>query len=111
MSRALFGMLEAMVDEPAAAANGAARRPREPEQDELLEQVRGKRLKEDTLSAKLRDHIEQSDATAALENVTATSAQLPRQDIFLSPFNEARPTLPEMHHAHFVLVLPKGVLA
>tara|TARA_B110001452_G_scaffold261316_1_gene259984 strand:- start:88 stop:237 length:150 start_codon:yes stop_codon:yes gene_type:complete len=48
---------------------------------------------------------------AALENVTATSAQQPRQDIFVSPLNEAREMLPEMHHAHFVLQLPKVVLA
>ncbi len=95
----------------AAAAAAGARRPREVEHDELVEQVRTKRLKEETLSAKLRDHIEQCDATAALENVTATTAQMPRQDLFLGPFNSANATLPPMHHAHFVLQLPKSVFS
>ena len=55
VSRALFGMMSAMTDEPSPApANGSARRPRDVEHDELLEQVRSKRLKEDTLSAKAR---------------------------------------------------------
>ena len=46
----------------------------------------------------------------ALESVEATKATMPRQDLFLSPFNTALETLPAMHHARFVLKLPKGVL-
>jgi len=41
--------------------------------------VRDKRLKEETLSSKLREHVETADATAALENVEATKAAMPRQ--------------------------------
>ena len=38
-----------------------------------------KRLKEETLSSKLREHVETCDATAALESVEATKATMPRQ--------------------------------
>ena len=41
--------------------------------------MRDKRLKEETLSSKLREHVEAADATAALENVEATKAAMPRQ--------------------------------
>ena len=41
--------------------------------------MRDKRLKEETLSSKLREHVETADATAALENVEATKAAMPRQ--------------------------------
>ena len=54
VSRALYGMMTAMADESLPQAQGRTRRPRDPEQDELLEQVRNKKLKEDTLSSKAR---------------------------------------------------------
>jgi len=41
--------------------------------------VRAKRLQEETLSAKLREHVETCDATAALESVEANKATMPRQ--------------------------------
>ena len=50
--------------------------------------------------------VEQCDATAALETVTATGLQQrPRQEIYLAPFNEAAPHLPELHHPNFVFRL------
>jgi len=126
VSRALFGMLETLAKdaegdggEDAAAGGGgaasvggggASKRIREAAHEDLVSQVRAKRLNEETLSTKLREHVETCDATAALESVEATKATMPRQDLFLGPFNEARETLPPMHHARFVLQLPKGVL-
>ena len=50
----------------------------------------------------LRLHVEQYDQTAALEQVTATGASKPRTEVYLSPFNDALPALPELHHPLFV---------
>ena len=84
---------------------GKAVHERPAEHEALLEEVRSKRLKEEGVAEKLRTHIEQCDATAALETVTATGMLRPRQDIYLVPFNETSRMLPEMHHPSFVLRL------
>ena len=69
--------------------------------------MRSKRLKEETLAEKLKEHVELLDSTAALEQVTATGAgvQGARQHIFLSPLNVSVSTLPEIHHPLFVMKL------
>ena len=120
VSRAIFKMLSEAADATgaadASAADGEAaadaadapppplkRRPAEHEG--LLDEVRAKRRKEETLADKLRLHVEQCDATAALETVTAVGMLRPRLDVYLSPFDETAPCLPELHHPHFVLRL------
>ena len=164
VSRALFSVLSLMASDAdaAAAAGGEAssRKRLTSEHEDLLEQVRQKKLKEETLaenvrarqrahlaasrhtaashcasrppahlrprhprraeprplndsvcaSTQLRTHVEQCDSTAALEQVTATGVLKPRQEIFLSPFNEKAPQLPEMFHQHFVLKLQRAAL-
>ena len=52
--------------------------------------------------AQLRLHVEQYDATAALEQVAATGGLKPREDVFLSPFNDSSIQLAELHHTCFV---------
>jgi len=76
----------------------------------LLDDVRSKKIKEETLAEKLRDYIEQQDMTAALEQVTSQGAARPRQDVFISPLNEAAGMAPELHHPNFVLRLHKSAL-
>lgn len=102
VSRAIHGMLSLAADD------AGSKRPRE--HDELLEEVRGKRLKEENLAEKLRTHVEQCDATAALEQVTATGLSRPRQELYLAAFDGSAPHLPELHHAKFVLKLQEGCM-
>ena len=81
------------------ARDAAARAAKRPSHlDALVDDVRAKRLKEETLAEKLRTHIEQCEVQSALENVTAAGGARPRQEVYLAPFNEKAPMLSELHH-------------
>ena len=49
--------------------------------------------------------MEQYDATAALEQVTASGLLKAKEDIFLSPLDDRLARLPELHHPCFVFKL------
>ena len=118
VSRAIHGMLTLINraddggDDDGDGERGAPPPPRKRprEYEELLEQVRSKMLKEETLAEKLRTHVEQCDATAALEHVTAIGERT-RQQIYLGAFDERAPMLPELHHPKFVFQMHKAALA
>jgi DNA topoisomerase-6 subunit B len=106
VARAIHGMLSLVADGGTSGSgnDGLVTRVRSREHEDLLEDVRLKRLKEETIAEKLRTHVEQCDATAALEHVTASgTTSRPRQEIFISPFDVSQKMLPEMHHPKFVL--------
>ena len=113
VARAMHGMLR-LIEEDATEASGGgssvAPRKRTREHEELLTDVKEQKVREDTLAEKLRTHVEQCDATAALEHVTAGGGSRPRVDLFVGPFNESAPMLTEVHHSKFVLQLHKGAL-
>lgn len=73
--------------------------------ESILDDVRTKRLREETIAEKLRVHVEQCDATAALETVHASGSMRPRQELFVGPLDDEAPRLQELHHPHFVLRL------
>jgi DNA topoisomerase-6 subunit B len=116
VSRAIHGILtlvqqedDERADEGADAAGSAsAKRPRE--HAELLLEVREKRLKEETLSEKLRAHIEQCDEASALEHVALAGNARPKQELYISAFDEASKQLPELHHPKFVLKMHEACL-
>ena len=91
--------------ESSGAQAGAGLKRHQPDHEALLEDVRAKRVRQETLADKLRLHVEQADTTAALETVTAVGMLRPRQELFLSPFDESAPRVAELHHPHFVLRL------
>ena len=117
VSRSLYSMLEIISDPTGVGAvagssaadtarDAAARAAKRPSHlDALVDDVRAKRLKEETLAEKLRTHIEQCEVQSALENVTAAGGARPRQEVYLAPFNEKAPMLSELHHPAFVLKL------
>ena len=111
VSTAIYKMLHAAAEgaegggESSGAQAGAGLKRHQPDHEALLEDVRAKRVRQETLADKLRLHVEQADTTAALETVTAVGMLRPRQELFLSPFDESAPRVAELHHPHFVLRL------
>ena len=110
VSRSIFGMLTVINredeagDDAAGGGGSAAARKRPREHADVLEQVKSKAIKEETIRDKLAAHVEQCDATAALEHVIAAGPLAGRapQEIYLGAFNDSAKMLSELHHPKFV---------
>jgi len=105
VSRAFFSVISMIADKEQSQASASTSRKLDDEERGIVDEVRHKRLKVETLSEKLRIHIEQCDASSALEQVTATGVQQPRRELFLSPRHDALDLLPDMHHPRFIFRL------
>ena len=78
----------------------------------MLEEVRNEKLNEQVLIEKLRTHVEQCDATAALEHVTASGGgnAHKRQELYLAPLNDGSEMVKAIHHKRFVLQIHQAAL-